>query len=294
MNEETIIQDSPLAKRDLNLRQGEKKQDAVWKHVVLGGVSGILMGAGAIYALDTSAYPSETKPTEGKESQGEADTLHVAEVNDNLSFGEAFNAARAEVGAGGVFHWRGAIYNTYTSDEWNAMNEEERNEFAELVRPEVRPNEIPTPTDTHPDVVVHDVPRDQPVATPTSDDVSVSNNNDVRVSSNVAPEYIPDDDVRIVGYAKFDGHLTVGYDVDGDGQADVAIIDMDDNSVLTSPDVAVDTEGNIATLGEIYGNQDANMGTSAHMQDEYMENPEVAPDMPDYMADADVSDMTLV
>ena len=53
----------------------------------------------------------------------------VADVSDEMSFGEAFAAAREEVGAGGVFVWNGGIYGTYYADEWAAMSEAEQAAF---------------------------------------------------------------------------------------------------------------------------------------------------------------------
>ena len=47
----------------------------------------------------------------------------------DLSFNEAFAAARAEVGANGVFEWRGGYYGTYLSDEWSEMSDEFKQEF---------------------------------------------------------------------------------------------------------------------------------------------------------------------
>ncbi|MBK8624022.1 MAG: hypothetical protein IPN86_00135 [Saprospiraceae bacterium] len=46
-----------------------------------------------------------------------------------MSFGDAFKTARAEVGAGGIFEWRGNLYNTYIKSEWDAMDKGERSEF---------------------------------------------------------------------------------------------------------------------------------------------------------------------
>jgi hypothetical protein len=70
----------------------------------------------------------------------------------------------------------------------------------------------------------------------------------------------------------------VGYDSTGDGQADVAIIDMDGNLAPSDADVIMDREGNMARLGDLNNEPDPNQ-TAA------MENPDVAPDMPDYMND---------
>lgn len=50
-------------------------------------------------------------------------------VSDSMSFGEAFATARAEVGAGGIFEWRGNTYGTYYKDEWDAMSPSEKDEY---------------------------------------------------------------------------------------------------------------------------------------------------------------------
>ena len=72
--------------------------------------------------------------------------------------------------------------------------------------------------------------------------------------------------------------MAVGLDTNNDGQADVAIIDVDDSGNLSDPDVIVDNNGNMATYGQIANDPDPNLTAS-------MENPDVAPDMPDYMND---------
>ena len=109
-----------------------------WKPVTIGGMTGILMGAGTMLAsqkLTTDEMPvveSNRKP------------LLEASVGESQSFREAFQAARAELGAGGVFRWHGNIYNTYTVEEWNAMSTEEKNLFVQRVKPEVSPADIDT------------------------------------------------------------------------------------------------------------------------------------------------------
>ena len=47
--------------------------------------------------------------------------IRIAQVDDNASFAEAFADARAQVGPGGAFEWRGHVYNTYYAEEWNNM-----------------------------------------------------------------------------------------------------------------------------------------------------------------------------
>lgn len=285
MNEETIIEKRPTA----NGQQETKKEGCAWKHVTLGGVSGILMGAGLLYAgqavaATNTVVPEETADTETEEAQqvegANESTLPVAQIHNEMSFGEAFAAARAEVGPGGVFIWHGGIYNTYTADEWNAMTPQQKNDFAHQVNPEVRAHEVPTPTDAHPDVAVHQAVE----ATPEqpSQDVEVQ-----VVSQETSETHDADVEVHIIGYGEVQGHVAVGLDTDGDGQADVAIIDVDDSGGLSDPDVLVDDQGNMATYGELNNEPDPNLLAS-------MENPDVAPDMPDYMNDANVDDMNVI
>ena len=60
------------------------------------------------------------------------ESVSIAEnVNDDMSFDEAFAAARAEVGAGGAFEWRGGVYGTYYAEEWESMSAEEKAEFGD-------------------------------------------------------------------------------------------------------------------------------------------------------------------
>ena len=288
MNEETIIEKRPVN----NGQEENKKEGGSWKHVTLGGVSGILMGAGLLYAGQTIAAPkpeapenntdSSTAETDQTEQQtaDTAQTVSVAQMHNDMSFGEAFAAARAEVGPGGVFIWHGGIYNTYTAEEWISMTPQQKNDFAHQVNPEVKVNEIPTPTDTHPDVAVQ--PTSEAEAHPVNDtsDVQV-------VEQQIAQNFDMGDDVHIVGYANAEGHLVVGYDSTGDGQADVAIIDMDNNFAPSDADIIMDREGNMARLGDLNNEPDPNQ-TAA------MENPDVAPDMPDYMNDANIDDMNVL
>jgi len=291
MNETTILEKRPTA----NGQQETKKEGCAWKHVTLGGVSGILMGAGMLYAGQAVAQNvnSEEKPEGNPEEkpedvvapeQGETshtleNGLQVAAVNDDMSFGEAFAAARAEVGPGGVFHWHGGIYNTYTAAEWNAMSTDQKHDFAQQVKPEISVDQVSTPTDANTHVVVvhhvyehHEAPATPEVheaaATATSEDVQV-------VDQQTVQNFEQDGDVHIVGYDNVDGHLMVGYDTDNDGQADVAIIDVDDNGRPSGPDVVTDGEHAI-TLEELNQETDPNQMAS-------MENPDSAPDMPDYM-----------
>ena len=125
---------------------------------------------------------------------------------------------------------------------------------------------VPTPTDAHPDIAVQDA--------------AVVNSAEAQLAQQLDENFDMGDDVHIVGYANYDEHLMVGYDLDNDGEADVAIIDLDDNFAPSDNDVIVDAQGNAATLGDLMEADPTYMAS--------MENPDVAPDMPDYINDANI------
>lgn len=266
MNETTILEKRPTAKG----QQETKKEGNAWKHVTLGGVSGIFMGAGLLYAGQAVAQPASEEPVAEEAEEQTADvqvaesSLQVAASHDDLSFGEAFAAARAEVGPGGVFYWHGGIYNTYTAAEWNAMSADQKHDFAQQVQPEIDAHHVNTPTDAQPDVAVQTVEADVQVV------------NEHEAANTVQTD---DAEVHIVGQGEIDGHAAVALDLDNDGNADVAVIDINDNRQLDDADIIVDNQGNMAHMGDLVNDPDPNQLAA-------METPDVAPDMPDYMNDA--------
>jgi len=113
--------------------EGGKKQP-IWKKVAVGAGTGILLGAGATI-LSASAPLDHAESGEGESEGGQhpewtdGEVPVASTVSDDMSFSEAFAAARTEVGSGGVFEWHGNIYSTFTEDEWNGMTAEQRDEY---------------------------------------------------------------------------------------------------------------------------------------------------------------------
>ena len=135
-NEETLYFDNthPEVRQESKDKTQNAADKTTWKKVAVSGAAGILLGASAMYATDSFAANTEetpdTKPEGENPSQDAAAandnaSIKVAENHDEQSFKEAFDAARAEVGPGGAFHWHGNIYSTYTEDEWNNMTDTE-------------------------------------------------------------------------------------------------------------------------------------------------------------------------
>lgn len=281
-NDETIvIDDGQIITPQMNddVRQNEKG-NTPWKQVTIGAASGILLGAGALYAIDTVASDKEDATVPNPQVTGH---VKVAKVNEGLSFEDAFAYARAQVGGGGVFRWNGGIYSTYTEDEWSAMTDNEKSAFAYAVRPEVRADEIVA--ERMKEMTSEDV-RQSHEATPHSSSHNVVANSHENLEANgvVSNHSIQqnqddeDNDVHVVGQGTIHGHQAVAFDITGNGEADVAIIDWNDNGRLDDPDVMIDRDGNYATIGQLAQadyHQDTDNGyasdTNSHLQDPNMQ-----------------------
>lgn len=282
-----------------------------WKKVAIGSAAGILLGAGAIYAVSgeekQDAASTASSPTADKQP------VKVGEVSDDMSFTDAFNSARAQVGAGGVFHWHGGIYSTYTADEWDNMTATNREEYAQTIKPEIRADEMENSYVAEAHTTSHSQTVDAKADVEPVSHASVQTA--VHQQEDVEPAYVAasqshqdttnaDDDVHVVAQGMVQGHAAAAVDLNGDGDADVAVIDINDNHVLDDPDVVVDHQGNMATVGQLAeaAGQQPDDGTDYAMQHDdgidpnmqqvsYGENPDVSPDMPDYMNDADMGTM---
>ena len=189
-----------------------------WKPVTIGGFTGILMGAAATYGVQ-AAMNSEASASESDNTPASF---------DDLSFKDAFNAARAQMGPGGVFEWHGNLYNTYTAAEWNAKTHQEKAQFAEQVAPQTVGEDD--------DVQVASLPNDEDIAGNGLKPENMQTvNNDVPNDA---------DDVRVLGYGDVelpDGHVVTVEELDYNGRR-VAVIDLDRDG---TPDIAMsDVNGN--------------------------------------------------
>jgi len=239
-------------------------KNSLWKAVTLGGVPGVLMGAGTLHALnkvhgnqDDEVASSDVAATNGE------DGLQVATVDSDANFAEAFAAARAEVGPGGVFHWHGGIYNTYTMQEWNAMTDEQKHDFALQVKPEVQAGEINTDyiTQATPTVTVHHDPAlSRPVASTNHPaDAPTEDNKPLGVvieQDGHTIQYYGEECVIMQGqpvdivHARIDGQEVALVDLDGDGTADLAMSDLNGNGEMDYGEVYDFRTGEVIDLSD--------------------------------------------
>lgn len=306
-----------------NVQQNENG----WQSVTIGGVTGILMGAGAMYAatafgkketvtgqvdpaaVDEAGSSSATpeKKSEEVSSHVAENGLKVAEVDQNLSFGQAFQAAREAVGPGGVFHWHGGIYNTYRLEEWNAMSGTERQQFALQVKPEIQPGEEHT-GHKH-DIAHNDVKHDEPEERKPEGNDKPKPDDSHDTKPEEAEKQDAEGEVHFLGFTnvKLEGHeyeaghmsARVGgeerhvYFVDldhaPDNEFDIGLVDRDSDGEFTLREAfdARESHINVDKFSLASSMDEANQQSEAEINQASLTTQDgIANDMPDYANDA--------
>lgn len=271
------------------MKNDDKKADVglKWRSTAVGAGAGVLMGAGAtILTSGTTVDPESPVNPEPNGSEVPENPVWVDDqvqvattVTDEMSFTDAFEAARTEVGAGGVFEWRGNIYNTYTADEWNAMSDDERAEFgSHFDWPETppatvveEPVAVQTGSHTAQESVVPTQGDDVEVVSVDHPTATLANNQ--MDNGNLAedePEVqvlgvVQDESGAYVGGMVVDGQEVLLVDVDGDMTFDAMVVDangdgqISDNEIvdITDQQIAVNDFANMAdTNGNLYASND--------------------------------------
>ncbi len=235
----------------LEIEKEETKDTAprFWQAVLVGGIPGILIGSSAtsvIQSLPTTEVVNSTDVESSASPIDEVVEVQLAHsVTNDMSFNQAFAAARAEIGPGGAFVWHGNVYTTFRADdaEWQEMSDEARAEFGQNVISQV---ECPpySPTQNEPEIVAMDNADESDV------DVHIVGVGQVELESG---------GTAIVGYGAVDGHYSEFIDTDGDGEVDTVLIDANDNRSL-DPDEIIDAEGSGITVDDMVADAVANNG----------------------------------
>ena len=233
------------------------KKGSFWQGVLVGGIPGILLGsAGTVFAAQTPVHDEEgaeevneeiVEPVveeatlSGEENNTTAEGANIPEigetvevasnVNDDMSFSEAFASARAEVGPGGVFVWNGNVYSTYYEEEWDNMTDEQKEEFSDALH-----NTASSATEESP---APEYANNYHEASNTEGEVQVVSDQVVETEDGQV--------VRVTGVV-VDGHYGEVYDYDNDGKADAALIDTNDDG---SPDLAMVDENGDGYISEV-------------------------------------------
>lgn len=298
----------------------EKKEMTLWQSVLVGGVPGILLGAGSTFAssaISSVADMARLKdlfagvdlPVEDVSAPNEIpmmETSHQApsvpmvatSVSNEMSFDEAFIAARGEVGPGGAFVWHGNVYGTYRADdpEWQEMSSEERAAFSQNVMAHVsRPPY--TPTEDEPEIEVLEEPGEADTSEAdalievetvseqetiseqeASGEESEGSEIDVHI---VSVEHIEAEDGSLipVGIGEMNGQNAVFADTDKDGLIDTVMVDLNGNGQVDEGEI-IELENPHLSVEDMQASvqADSNHG-------------DLYPDMPDYTNDADTSSL---
>lgn len=251
-------------KRKSQPEDGKRSEVKIWKGVILGGIPGILLGAGGVIA--TEAFASDAIP------QSEIPVAHTP--NDDMSFSDAFVAAREEVGPGGAFVWHCNVYSTYRADdpEWIAMGPDGQAAHCGEILMQVHP-ETYSPNGNDISVVLEDNNGSGEV--PPENDPDNSLNNTIEDPEPVEADVQITDIVsnpetgETAAVGQVDGLLTVFIDEDGDGVVDTILHD-DNNDGQVGSDEIYSAEGSNITISEL--SQQMDRGEDVNLY----------PDQPDY------------
>ena len=205
--------------------------------------------------------------------------VRIAQVDDNATFAEAFADARAQVGPGGAFEWRGHVYNTYYEEEWNSMSADERAEYQQKIDYETITGDNVDTVASAP--VVEEMSQTEPVM--ASDTEMVDNEAEVEGVKVLGVEAVVDDygNEMVIAGIEVDGEQAILVDVDNDGVMDAIMVDENGD--------------NLIDVDEVYDASDMQIETEDLIQQMNMQDNDMYlaynDDMPDYMNDADVSAM---
>lgn len=264
-----------------------------WAWAAVSGTTGLLLGGtGAMYAPNVidlftkkngdgnmqngpeakgaegggDEQATSDKPGEDMDDMPHDEELLVGETSDNMSFGDAFAAAREDVGPGGIFFWHGGVYSTYYKEEWESMTDEEKAEYgdrANAVIPEPDdPGDAVQPMDVE-EMTGETLTRETAVKEMAGEDTLPTD--DTRQTAQQSEEPASDDsdknsladgggeaNMNIVGHTTVNGHAAMEVDVDNDGQADALIVDIDDTLDVTAEDMVIEKNGDMTSVGGEY------------------------------------------
>ena len=257
-NENKKTEETETSDNKDNVAKGKK---SIWKKVAVGAGSGILLGS--VATLLSASAPlghadGENAEEEGSETHPEwtdGEVPVASSVSDDMSFSEAFTAARTEVGSGGVFEWHGNIYSTFTEDEWNGMTAEQIDEYGSHFSWHSDNSSTETASSTHSSTSSHSAHATDEVE--VSEVTQASHTEEVAVVD-VDPEVevlgvVHDEEsgANIAGLA-VDGQEVVLIDVNGDETFDVMGADVNGDQQLSQNEI-VDISGQNLTVNDLGG-----------------------------------------
>lgn len=289
----TVMHDTNNFARSMEDSENTEPRKGMPKLVRIGaaGVGGLLLG-GVGVMLTSAALPESDSAEDvlndmedevyseentgssthsGAHSLSDGKVDFADNVNDDMSFSEAFAAARGEVGAGGAFVWHGNVYGTFNAQEWNAMSSEEQAEWGshfdwnhiDTTAEVTETVEEPVETEEEP----LDIIEEEQVEEAVEEEVEAVETlkGEIEELPEVEVLSIVDDRQTGIGYVEMniDGHESYFIDEDGDGNLDVLISDLNDNGELDEGEMV-----NISDTGLTMQEVAANTGMDINVIEE--------------------------
>lgn len=291
------------ARQQVSTTPLKPQKKSIGKRVAIALGTSAVLGAGA--AVLMSATPAENvldpnKPDGPDTNDGPTNEhpdwtdgeVPVAQgVNEGMSFSEAFDAARAEVGPGGVFEWHGNIYSTYIEEEWDTMPQAERDEYGSHFSWNGHDNDVlatdATPTTggdieaTATTTAAVDIDYTQGAGSGMAQQVSIDDTGDGMaqqasvMGDDATGDDVSDGDVQILGIGHDDqsgfnyasmtvnDHGAVLIDINNDNTFDVLAIDANDDNQISDNEMIDISDQNITMqqIEAVHGNN-ANVAAS--------------------------------
>lgn len=256
----------------------QKSSHDLLKSAGVGAGFGLLIGGVAPFLMSMAKATPDHAPESEEDNDATApthptwadDRMQVASsVNDNMSFNEAFAAARAEVGPGGSFEWHGRVFGTYTATEWNDMTAQERSEFGSHFNwnnLDTASSDVAQQSDNNDEMPQNDFPQEAVEA-----EVVEIEDDDPEVE--ILGVVHDDESGANIGDVIIDDQEVVLIDVDDDLVFDYAAADLNDNDQFDQ-DEFVDIQNEGLTVDSLGGYTDpdddmlANNDTSDYTPDD--------------------------
>lgn len=272
-------------------KQGSTTDTRKWKKVTIGGISCIALGtAGTLFAKSMPLSGSTEETNSENTNEATNTTAQIAtHITDSMTFTEAYNAAREEVGAGGVFEWHGNLYSTYTTAEWNNMDAAARGEFAESIRWDGPSHEYVTSSQnqeahsTHTSHTAEVHHADTNAQNPNKDEEETP---DVEIIG-IEHANIDGEHNSIIGTANINGQSVYFIDVDGeDNEFELMVSDTNGNNQIDDGEVTdiSDQHMSVSHFEQLAQAEQPSHNSEPETPVQYYANNE---DLPDYVNDAD-------
>ncbi len=221
--------------------------------------------------------------------------IRVAQVDDDASFAKVFADARAQVGPGGAFEWRGHVYSTYYEEEWDNMSAAERAEYQSKIDYQAMAGDTTEAKPTA-NVATEETVEVKPVVE-TATVEPVAEEPVMAANAEMVDDQPQQGGIRVLGVEavvdpqgnqmtvagiEIDGEQALLVDVDNNGMMDVIMVDENHDGQISENEIYDASEAQISTAdlqNHMAASQDPGMMLASN------------DGMPDYMNDADVSSM---